>query len=95
MFYFDCKNDFVGFTQNTEWLPKIFDKFTSEKSLRKLFLSLTNNVLQDFCNFDKRERELLCKVTLKQAFEYKIKSMLPISFVRPYKVIKSFTLDSK
>ncbi len=95
MFYFDCKNDFVGFTQNAEWLPKNFDRFTSERSLRKLFLSLSNNVLQDFCNFNKREREILCKVTLKQAFEYKINSMLPISFVRPYKVPKAFNFDSK
>ena len=95
MFQFNCKNDFVGFSQNTEWFPKNFDKFTSKKALRKLFLSLSNNVLKDLCNFDKRERELLSNVPLKEAFEYKISSLLPVSYVKPHKQISSFALDIK
>ena len=95
MFNSDCKNDFVGFSQNTEWLPKNFDKFTSEKTLRKLFLSLSNNVLKDFCHFNKRERDLLSRGTLKKAFEYKIDSMLPLSYIKPHKPIKMFNFDSK
>jgi len=96
MFYFDCKNDFIGFSNENEWLPKNFDKFTSKQSLRKLFLSLSNNILKDFCHFSKREKELLSKGTLKAAFEYKIKSLIPISYVKPhkpYKLCKSFKLD--
>ena len=93
MFYFDYKSDLVGFNQNTEWLPKNFDKFTSKTALRKLFLSLSNNVLKDFCHFSKKEKVSLCKLPLKEIFEYKIKSLLPISYVKPHKTVKSFSVD--
>jgi len=93
MFYFNDKSNFVGFSQNTEWLPKNFDKFTSKNNLRKLFLSLSNNVLAPFCYFNKREIKLLCKVSLKEAFEYKIQALLPNTYVKPYKLAKKFTFD--
>ena len=95
MFQMDCNNNFVGFSHQTEWLPQNFDKFTSQRSLRRLFLSLMNNILKDFCHFSKREKELLCKVTLKEAFEYKIKSLLPISCIKSYSEPKAFNLDIK
>lgn len=93
MFYFNDKSNYVGFSQNIEWLPNNFDKFISKTTLRKLFLTLTNNVLKDFCHFDKREKEKLCKMPLKKIFEYKIKILLPISFTKPYKMPKSFNFD--
>lgn len=93
MYYIDCNNDLVGFSQNTEWLPKNFDTFTCDISLRKLFLSLSNNILKDFCYFSKKEKEFLSKRPLKDAFEYKIKSLLPISFIKPYYIPKSFKID--
>ncbi len=95
MYQISCNNDFVGFYHETEWLPQNFDKFTSQKNLRKLFLSLSNNILKDFCSFSKREKELLCKVTLKEAFEYKIKSLLPISYLKTYVVPTTFNVDIK
>lgn len=93
MYYMNCNNDLVGFSQNTEWFPKNFDTFTSKSSLRKLFLSLSNNILKDFCYFSKKEKELLSKKSLKEAFEYKIKTLLPISFIKPYKRPKTFNVD--
>ena len=70
MYYIECKDDLVGFSQNTEWLPNNFDKFTTKEDLRKLFLSLSNNVLKDFCHFSKKEKEALCVMPLKEIFEY-------------------------
>jgi len=93
MFYFNCKNDLVGFSQNTEWLPKNFDTFTSKTALRRLFLSLSNNVLKEFCHFSKKEKESLCTLPLKQIFEYKIKSLMPISYVKPFKMQTCFKVD--
>lgn len=93
MYYIECKNDLVGFSQNTEWLPNNFDKFTSKIALRKLFLSLSNNVLKEFCHFSKKEKEQVCKLPLKEIFEYKIKSLLPLSYIRPFKTAQSFKVD--
>lgn len=93
MYYLECKDDLVGFSQNTEWLPNNFDKFTSKIALRKLFLTLSNNILKDFCHFNKKEKESLSKLPLKEIFEYKIKSLLPLSFVKPFTMKNSFNID--
>lgn len=76
------KDNFIGFSKNIEYLPKDFDEFNSKYRLRQLFLSLSNNILKSYCFFSKYEQKFLSNFTLNKAFEYKIKSMLPISFIR-------------
>lgn len=88
--YFNYCDDFVGFDNNKEFLPKGFDSFNSQFRLRQLFLNLSNYVLKPYCNFTKYEQRRLSIYSLRNAFEFKIKSMLPISYVKTYKVSKNF-----
>lgn len=82
----------VGFCEEVEMLPRFFDEFTSKQRLRKMFLNLTNDLVNDIYTFDKREQQELSKYKLKDIFEYKIKSMLPISYIKKFKQAKSFNL---
>lgn len=77
----------IGFSQKKEFLPKDFDEFNSLEKLRKLFLNLSNNILKSYCYFSKYEQNLLCNFCLENAFLYKIRNMLPISFIKTQKVI--------
>lgn len=83
------ESTFIGFYKNTEYLPNSFDEFNSKYKLRKLFLNLSNNILGSFCFFSKYEQKFLSNIPLNKVFSYKIKSMLPISFVRKNKLISS------
>ncbi|MGM0518890.1 MAG: hypothetical protein ACQERD_04510 [Campylobacterota bacterium] len=93
--YFKYTNDFVGFDNNREFLPKDFDKFNSKYRLRQLFLSLSNNVLKEFCHFSKKEQRRLSFYPLKIAFEYKIETLLPNSMLRKPKINSSFNFCLK
>lgn len=88
--YFNYCDDFLGFDNNKEFLPKGFDSFNSIYTLRQLFLNLSNYVLRPYCNFSKYEQKKLSLHPLKDAFTYKIKSLLPNSYVRTHKFSKSF-----
>ncbi|RBQ28119.1 hypothetical protein [Aliarcobacter vitoriensis] len=79
------ENNFIGFSNNLEYLPKDFDEFNSIYRLRQLFLGLSNNILKSYCNFSKYEQRKLSIFPLNKAFSYKIKSMLPISFIKSKK----------
>jgi hypothetical protein len=72
----------IGFTCEKEFLPKDFDEFNSLVRLRQMFLSLSNNILQSYCNFSKYEQKKLSFFSLQKAFSYKIEAMLPISFIK-------------
>lgn len=88
----------IGFSCKEEFLPKDFDEFNSQIRLRQLFLNLSNNILKDYCNFSKYEQIKLSKLSLKNAFSSKIKSMFPYSFINVFKINKNmkfkFCLDS-
>ena len=88
--YFNYCDDFLGFDNNKEFLPKDFDSFNSKYRLRQLFLNLSNYALIPYCNFTKYEQKKLSLYPLKEAFKYKIKSMLPVSYVKTYNYTKSF-----
>lgn len=88
--YFNYCDDFLGFDNNKEFLPKDFDTFNSQSKLRQLFLNLSNHALKSFCKFSKYEQHKLSFFPLKSAFEYKIKSMLPISYVKTHKTNSCF-----
>jgi hypothetical protein len=75
----------IGFTHEKEFLPKDFDEFNSLIRLRHMFLNLSNNILQSYCNFSKYEQKKLSFFPLQSAFSYKIKKMLPISFIKTNK----------
>lgn len=75
----------IGFSQNEEFLPKDFDEFNSLIRLRQMFLNLSNNILQSYCNFSKYEQKKLSTMSLQNAFVYKIKNSMPISFIRTVK----------
>lgn len=83
--YFNYCDDYVGFDNNREYLPKDFDTFNSKNKLRQLFLNLSNNVLKSVCKFSKYEQKRLSSYTLKEAFKYKINTLLPISCVKTHK----------
>jgi hypothetical protein len=83
-------NDFVGFNEDKELLAKGFDTFDSELKLRQLFLHLSNFVLSSICNFTKYEEKNLAKIPLKNAFESKIKTLLPQSNIKVFKNNRSF-----
>ncbi|MDZ7819825.1 MAG: hypothetical protein U5K55_14965 [Aliarcobacter sp.] len=85
-------NNLIGFTCEKEFLPKGFDEFNSIIRLRHMFLNLSNNILQSYCNFSKYEQKKLSFFPLQSAFSYKIKKMLPISFIKTnkYKSKQSF-----
>jgi hypothetical protein len=87
-------NNLIGFEDNIEFLPKDFDEFNSTIRLRQLFLNLSNNILKCTCNFSKYEQSKLSKHPLKEAFSYKIKNLMPISFIKinKNKSSKSFKL---
>ncbi|WP_122894107.1 hypothetical protein [Arcobacter peruensis] len=70
--------NFVGFDGKKELLPCGFDTFDSEVKLRQLFLHLSNFVLNSICHFNKYEQKNFAKIPLKNAFESKIKSLLPL-----------------
>lgn len=89
-----CDN-FLGFEDKIEFLPKGFDTFNSEKRLRQLFLNLTNYVFGSYCFFDKYEQKMLSAYSLKIAFEYKIHKLLNISNINKFKRPKSFNLCVK
>ena len=76
------EKNLIGFYQEKEYLPKDFDEFNSSTRLRQLFLSLSNNTLKPFCYFSKYEQMKLSIFTLEKVFEYKIKNMLPISYIK-------------
>lgn len=82
----DNFNKLIGFIENDEFLPKDFDKFDSKEKLRQLFLNLSNNILKEVCFFNKYEQKFLSSYLLKYAFEYKIKNLLPISYLKPFKL---------
>lgn len=92
---FNYCNDFVGFDNDKELLPKGFDTFNSTIKLRQLFLNLSNNVLKSYCHFTKVEQRKLSLYPLKYAFEYKIKSMLPNSFIKTSKENSTFNFCLK
>ena len=75
----------IGFTNKEEFLPKDFDEFNSITRLRQMFLNLSNNILHSYCHFSKYEQKKLSTVSLKNAFEYKIKTMIPISYIKTMK----------
>jgi len=79
------ENNLIGFMQDKEYLPKDFDEFNSLNRLRQLFLNLSNNILKSYCHFTKYEQRKLSTISLEKAFTYKIKSMLPISFIKVQK----------
>ncbi len=87
-------NNFIGFYENTEFLPKDFDEFNSTKRLRQLFLNLSNNILKCSCNFSKHEQNKLSNYSLSYSFIYKIDILMPFSFIRTHKntTKKSFNL---
>ena len=76
------ENNLIGFSQDKEYLPKDFDEFNSLNRLRQLFLNLSNNILNSYCNFTKYEQRVLSNYDLEKAFIYKIKNMQPLSFVK-------------
>ena len=88
--YFKYTNDFVGFDNNKEFLPKGFDKFNSKYRLRHLFLSLSNNILKEFCHFSKKEQRRLSLYPLKTAFMYKINTLLPNTMLKKHRRHNSF-----
>ena len=75
-------NNFIGFDENKEFLPKDFDEFNSTIRLRQLFLNLSNNILKCSCQFSKYEQKELANQSLINAFRYKIKSLMPYSFIK-------------
>ena len=75
----------IGFSDKEEYLPKDFDEFNSIIRLRQMFLNLSNNILHSYCHFSKYEQKKLSSVSLKNAFEYKIKTMIPISYIKTMK----------
>ncbi|WP_368030888.1 hypothetical protein [Arcobacter sp. s6] len=75
----------IGFSDKEEYLPKDFDEFNSIIRLRQMFLNLSNNILHSYCHFSKYEQKKLSSISLKDAFEYKIKNMLPINYVKSNK----------
>ncbi len=79
------ENNLIGFMQEKEYLPKDFDEFNSLNRLRQLFLNLSNNILRSYCHFSKYEQRKLSTISLEKAFSYKIKNMLPISFIKVQK----------
>ena len=83
------ENNFIGFSKDKEYLPKDFDEFNSKNRLRQLFLNLSNNILESYCYFSKYEQKTLSNLSLEQAFSYKIKSMLPTSFIKNKKIINT------
>ena len=85
-------NNFVGFDGNKELLPNDFDTFDSELKLRQLFLHLCNFVLNSVCHFNKYEQKNLVKVPLKNAFNSKIRSLLPEHKLHVFNKNKKFNL---
>ena len=83
-------NNFIGFYENNEFLPKDFDEFNSIPKLRQLFLSLINNIIGCSCKFSKNEQQKLSKYTLKNIFLYKINSLLPISNIKSFNKKSSY-----
>ena len=83
-------NDFIGFYENSELLPKDFDEFNSTTKLRQLFLNLINNIIPCSCKFSKYEQKKLAKYTLKNSFSYKISNLLPFNNVKLTKKIKNY-----
>ena len=75
-------NNFIGFYETKEYLPKDFDEFNSVIRLRQLFLSLSNNILKCTCNFTKYEQVKFAKYSLKFAFVNKIANLMPFSFIK-------------
>lgn len=78
---FNQLDSFIGFENNNEYLPNLFDKFDSKQKLRQLFLHMSNIILKG-TYFNKYEQNYLSKYSLKQAFEYKIKKDLNQIFVK-------------
>ena len=85
-------NNFVGFDGKKELLPNGFDTFDSEVKLRQLFLHLSNFVLNSICHFSKYEQKNLAKVPLKNAFESKIRSLLPQYKLNKFNTNRQFKL---
>lgn len=88
-----CNHILIGFINNVESLPNNFDEFNSKIKLRQLFLALINPFIKEHCTFTIYERKHLSKYSLEIIFKEKIKSLLPISYVKTSKRIKSFRLD--
>lgn len=79
-------NNFIGFYETKEYLPKDFDEFNSIIRLRQLFLNLSNNILKCTCNFTKYEQVNFAKYSLKSAFITKIANLMPFSFIKIQKI---------
>lgn len=90
MLFNEYYDNFLGFENNKEFLPNDFDAFNSKIKLRRLFLNLSNNVLKSICYFSKFEQKKLSFFPLNIAFEYKIKNLLPISYIKTHKKSKTF-----
>ena len=80
-------NNFIGFDETKEYLPKDFDEFNSIFRLRQLFLNLSNNIFKCTCTFTKYEQIKFAKHPLKGAFSYKIANLMPFSFIKTNKII--------
>lgn len=96
-FSFGNFEDIIGFDDEIEFLPKVFDEFDTKIKLRQLFLNLCNNILNSKCFFSKYEQRKLSSFSLKSAFEYKIKNLLPVSCVfksKEHNYCFSFCLNS-
>jgi hypothetical protein len=83
-------SNILGFDNNQEFLPNDFDTFDSQVKLRQLFLHLSNCILDNAAKFTSYEQKFYSKLILKNAFNQKIKSMLPISFVKKHKISGHF-----
>lgn len=91
-FNFERFENYIGFENNNEFLPNGFDEFKSKEKLRQLFLNLANNIFKCTCHFNKYEQNFLSNYTLKNAFEYKIKQLLPIgNYVNSISLNKTLT----
>lgn len=83
-------NNFIGFYENNEFLPKDFDEFNSIPKLRQLFLNLINNLTDCSCKFSKYEQQLLANYSIKDSFLYKINSLLPFNNLKVFNKSKSY-----
>lgn len=90
-----CFNNLMGFIEDEEFLPRDFDKFNSKQRLRQLFLNLSSIVFQSELKFSAYEQKTLSYYPLKEAFRYKVKSLLPISFIKSYKKNRVFKICIK
>lgn len=88
-------NNLVGFNNEIETLPRMFDEFNTKIKLRQLFISLITPIIKENCSFSKYEQQRLANYSLQKIFEYKIKDLLPVSFIKVNKKVTAFNFDMK